>query len=167
MKSLKTRHISFNAFAFLCPAELTAFNLVPYQPQHDKSNKKTCLIRPVWSETSLSTCRKFGSLGTHKVHGEDSVISLGECPGGSESLLGAHAILLVLSWGSSIITFIACIISPVWSCIVILHTVIFLGFQTDRSGQTVQTQIRLLLEEQSDQGLHCLQFPLHLLDAFL
>ena len=28
-------------------------------------------------------------------------------------------------------------------------------------GQTVQTQIRLLLEEQSDQGLHCLQFPLH------
>ena len=30
-------------------------------------------------------------------------------------------------------------------------------FQTDRSGQTVQTQIRLLLEEQSDQDLHCLQ----------
>ena len=25
-------------------------------------------------------------------------------------------------------------------------------------GQTVQTQIRLLLQEQSDQGLHCLQF---------
>ena len=25
-------------------------------------------------------------------------------------------------------------------------------------GQTVQTEIRLLLEEQSDQGLHCLQF---------
>ena len=24
-----------------------------------------------------------------------------------------------------------------------------------------------LLEEQSDQGLHCLQFPLHLLDALL
>ena len=28
-------------------------------------------------------------------------------------------------------------------------------------GQTVQTQIRLLLEEQSDQGLHCLPFRLH------
>ena len=26
--------------------------------------------------------------------------------------------------------------------------------------QTVQTQIRLLLEEQSDQGLHCLPFHL-------
>ena len=43
----------------------------------------------------------------------------------------------------------------------------FLSFQTDRTRQTVQTQIRLLLEEQSDQGLHCLQFPLHLLDALL
>ena len=35
---------------------------------------------------------------------------------------------------------------------------------SDRSGQTVQTQIRLLLEEQSDQGLHCLLFLLHLFD---
>ena len=30
-------------------------------------------------------------------------------------------------------------------------TVIILSFRTDRSGQTVQTQTRLLLEEQSDQ----------------
>ena len=44
---------------------------------------------------------------------------------------------------------------------------IFLSFWMDRSGQTVQTQIRLLLEKQSDQGLHCLQFPLHLLDSLL
>ena len=36
-----------------------------------------------------------------------------------------------------------------------VYTVILLSFRTDRSGQTVQTQIRL--EEQSDQGLHCLQ----------
>ena len=42
-----------------------------------------------------------------------------------------------------------------------------LSFMTDRSGQTVETQIRLPLEEQSDQGLHCLQFRLHLLDALL
>ena len=32
------------------------------------------------------------------------------------------------------------------------------------SGQTVQTQIRLLLEEQSDQGLHSLLFHLHVFD---
>ena len=42
-----------------------------------------------------------------------------------------------------------------------------LSFRTDRSWQTVQTQIRLLLKEQSDQGLHRLQFHLHPLDAFL
>ena len=41
-------------------------------------------------------------------------------------------------------------------------TVMIPSFCTDRSGQTVQTQIRLLLEEQSDQGLHCLLFHLHL-----
>ena len=42
--------------------------------------------------------------------------------------------------------------------------VMTLSFRTDRDGQTVQTQIRLLLEEQSDQGLHCLLFPLHHFD---
>ena len=53
-----------------------------------------------------------------------------------------------------------------WATLLIV-TVMILSFQTDTPGQTVQTQIRLLLEEQSDQGLHCLQFPLHLLDALL
>ena len=43
-------------------------------------------------------------------------------------------------------------------------TVMIQSFRTDRSGQTVQTQTRLLLEEQSDQGLHCLLFHLHLFD---
>ena len=48
-----------------------------------------------------------------------------------------------------------------------LITVMILSFRTDRSGQTVQTQIRFLLEDSSDQGLHCLQFLVHLLDALL
>ena len=39
--------------------------------------------------------------------------------------------------------------------------VMILNFRTDKSGQTVQTKIRLLLEEHSDQGLHCLLFHLH------
>ena len=34
-------------------------------------------------------------------------------------------------------------------------------------GQTVQTKIRLLLGEQSDQDLHCLPFRLHRLDSLL
>ena len=44
-------------------------------------------------------------------------------------------------------------------------TLMILSFQTDMPGQTVQIQIRLLLEEQSDQGLHCLPFRLHHLDS--
>ena len=40
-------------------------------------------------------------------------------------------------------------------------TAIILNIGTDRSEQTVQTQIRLLLMEQSDQGLLCLLFCLH------
>ena len=43
-------------------------------------------------------------------------------------------------------------------------TVMIQSFRTNMSGQTVHTQIRLLLEEQSDQGLHCLLFHLHLFD---
>ena len=38
------------------------------------------------------------------------------------------------------------------------------SFWTDMSGQTVKTQIRLLLEEQSDQGLHRLLFHLQVFD---
>ena len=48
------------------------------------------------------------------------------------------------------------------------------SFRTDRSGQTVQTQIRLEQSDQAlsdqglfDQDLHCLQFHLHLLDILL
>ena len=47
-----------------------------------------------------------------------------------------------------------------------LHTVKILSTRTDRSEQTVQTQIRLLQKEQSDQGLHCLPFHLHLCGNF-
>ena len=40
------------------------------------------------------------------------------------------------------------------------------SFRTYRSEQTVQTQIRLLLEEQSDKYLHCLLFHLHHLTKY-
>ena len=43
-------------------------------------------------------------------------------------------------------------------------TVMIINFRTDRSEQTVETQIRLLIEEQSDQVLHCLPFHLHIFD---
>ena len=47
------------------------------------------------------------------------------------------------------------------------HTVQILCIGTDRSQQTVQTKIRLLLQKQSDQGLRCLPFHQHLLDALM
>ena len=46
----------------------------------------------------------------------------------------------------------------------LFHTVMTLSFRTDKSAQTVQTQIGLLLEKQSDQGLHCLLLHLHHFD---
>ena len=46
-------------------------------------------------------------------------------------------------------------------------TVTILSFRTDMSEQTVQTQIRLLPEEQSDQGLHCLLFHSIFFDEML
>ena len=49
----------------------------------------------------------------------------------------------------------------------IVLTVQVLCIETDRSQQTVQTKIRLLLKKQSDQGLRCLPFHQHLLDALM
>ena len=55
-------------------------------------------IRPVWSESSLCVLRiaKASSCGQWRLF-----IRLGGCPGWSESSLGAHVILLVMSWGGS------------------------------------------------------------------
>ena len=47
------------------------------------------------------------------------------------------------------------------------NTVMTQSFRTDRFGNTVQTQIRLCLEEQSDQILHCLLFHLHHFDKIV
>ena len=44
-----------------------------------------------------------------------------------------------------------------------LSTVKKINIRRNRTDKTVKTLIRLLLEEQSDQGLHCLSYyPLHL-----
>ena len=48
-----------------------------------------------------------------------------------------------------------------------INTIQILCIGTDRSQQTVQTKIRLLLKKQSDQGLRCLPFHQHLLDALM
>ena len=48
-----------------------------------------------------------------------------------------------------------------------VSTIQILCIGTDRSQQTVQIKIRLLLKKQSDQGLRCLPFHQHLLDALM
>ena len=57
-------------------------------------------IRPVWSESSLSTWRYIGSLATHWAHCEDWS-DLGGWSAWSVSSLGAQVILLVLSQDGS------------------------------------------------------------------
>ena len=51
--------------------------------------------------------------------------------------------------------------NQIYQSIFLQSTLMTLSFRTDRSGQTVQIQIRLLLEEQSDKHLHCLLVHLH------
>ena len=72
------------------------------EPPHDKTNKMTVLpvktqisigIRQIWSESSL--CAQWVAKDPSFLHAD---IEDSDQP---QSLLGAHAILLVLSWGSS------------------------------------------------------------------
>ena len=58
------------------------------------------IIRPVWSESSLSTWRKLGSLATHWAHSQDSD-QTGQMPRLIWVFAGHTVILLVLSWGGS------------------------------------------------------------------
>ena len=52
-------------------------------------------------------------------------------------------------------------------CYIQEDTVQIVCIGTDRSQQTVQTKIRLLLKKQSDQGLRYLPFHQHRLDALM
>ena len=58
-------------------------------------------IRPVWSEYR---CALSGYVRTQAffIRTAKTLIRLGRCTGWSESSLGAHAIMLVLSWGGSL-----------------------------------------------------------------
>ena len=86
-----------------------------------------------------------------------------QCKAQSEDLLErADGKLICLPWGQSPNLSVAHISMKVF--VMKISTVMTLSFWTDRSWQTVQIQIRLFLEEQSDQGLHCLLFHLHLFD---
>ena len=59
-------------------------------------------IHPVWSESWLSAWRKLGFLATHWAHSEDSD-QTGRMPRLIWVFAGHTVILLVLSWGGSVI----------------------------------------------------------------
>ena len=80
-----------------------------YEPQHDKPTMWLCAqrrFRSAWtsaqSDQSLH-CTLYGYLRTQAffLRTAKTLIRLGGCPGWSEFSVGAHAILLVLSWGGS------------------------------------------------------------------
>ena len=75
------------------------------EPPRDKTNKMTVCpaktqislgIHPVWSVFAVCLITQAFFMRTAK-----TLIRLGGCPGWSESSLGTHVILLVLSWGGS------------------------------------------------------------------
>ena len=67
---------------------------------HPAKTQISLVIRPVWSESSLSRSRKLGSLTTHWVHGEDSD-QTGQMPRLIWVLAWGTVNLFVLSWGGS------------------------------------------------------------------
>ena len=84
-------------------------------------------VHPVWSESSLSAWRKLE-------HTAKTLSRLGRCPGWSESSLGAHAILLVSSWGGSIILGV-----PISRGFTVDFSWITAVFYTHQSSQVSQT----------------------------
>ena len=99
-------------------------------------------LKAVASQSASATASKLAAQALHII-GE-------EVPHKLSQRVPLWSVEDVVFWVSSVSTF----------------TLMILRFRTDMPGQTVQTQIRLL-EKQSDQGLHCLQFPFHLLNALL
>ena len=80
------------------------------EPQHDKTNKMTCASSEDSDQPGcpprlirVFAVRSMGSQGPNVSScGQRRLISLGGCPGWSESSLGAHVILLDLSYCGSV-----------------------------------------------------------------
>ena len=64
-------------------------------------------IHPVWSECLLSAWRKLGSLATHWVHSEDPD-QTGQMPRLICVFPGCTVILMILSWGGSVMLLLYC-----------------------------------------------------------
>ena len=80
-----------------------------FEPPHDKTKNDLCIqlrLRSAWASTQSDQslyCPHDETLGPQLPieRTAKTLIRLGRCPGWSESLLGTHVSLLVLSWGGS------------------------------------------------------------------
>ena len=123
-------------------------------PVHPTKTQISPGIRPVWSESSLSAWRKLGSLATHWVHSKDSDQTR-RMPRLIRVFAGRTVILLVLSCRASfMLSELFCPCKPNKS-ISVYHN-------NPKFSDSLGNQCRPT-EKQSDQGLHCLVFRLHLL----
>ena len=103
-----------------------------FEPWHDKTNKMACAPsrdsdqpgHPPSLIRVFAVRKKKAWVLSYPFSALRRLIRLGGCPGWSESLLGAHAILLVLSWGNSFyfyLLFLGTALLKIWiylSCIV-------------------------------------------------
>ena len=98
-----------------------------YEPPHDKTNRMT--VRPAKTQISLgicpvwsvfTVCMKKASVLSYPLSAQQRLIRLGRCPGWSESSLGTHAILLVLSCRGS---YVECDVKEVcWAKLSLHHS---------------------------------------------
>ena len=126
--------------------------------QNDVCTQRRLSIRPVWSVFAVRMKKPW--VLSYPLSTQWRLIRLGGCPGWSVFAGPTrHFVGFVMQW-------LTCQSS----------TVMVLIFWTDRSGQTVYTQIRLLLQEHPDQtapagtvwsGSTMFAIHLHLLDAIL
>ena len=110
---------------------------VVFEPPHGKTNKITVRtaktkislgIRPIWSESSLSTSRKLRSLATHWAHSEDSD-QTGRMPRLIWVFAGRTVILLVLYWDGSY--FIPVLSVCVCVCVFLSHLMSWQDMELD------------------------------------
>ena len=88
---------------------------------HPRKTQISLGIRPVWLESSLSKWRKLGSLATHWAHSEDWSDWV-DAQTDLSFFAGCTLILLVLSWGGSLVFLVSGICIPIWTLFSIVST---------------------------------------------
>ena len=152
---------------------------IQFEPRHNKTNKMSVRpaktqnnlgIRTVWSESSLSTWRRLGSLATHWAHSEDSD-QTGRMPRLIWVLAGRTITLLVLSCRGSFNDYCRFVayykLNPPTDKLLLQHGI----RQYHNDPKFLERQV-LANSADPDQiaptlGLHCLALHLRLLDALL